>query len=86
LSNIDKVYNKDPKKFKDAKSIDKISWIEFRKLVGDKWIPGLNAPFDPVASQKAQELGVKVAVLSGHNFENLGNYLEGKEFVGTVIE
>src|SRR3989344_2128087 len=30
LSNIDKVYNKDPKKFKDAKSIDKISWIEFR--------------------------------------------------------
>ena len=86
LSNINQVYNKDPNKFKDAKAIDKINWAEFRKLVGDKWIPGLNAPFDPIAAQKAESLGVKVAVMSGHNFKNLENYLNGKEFVGTVIE
>ncbi len=86
LSNIDKVYDKDPKKDKNAKPIDKIKWSEFRKIVGDKWIPGLNAPFDPVAAKKAQELGVKVAVLSGHDFKNVENYLEDKDFVGTVIE
>ena len=86
LSNITQVYDKDPKQFPDAKPIDKISWDEFRKLVGDKWSPGMNAPFDPVASKKAQELGVKVVVLSGSNFENLENYFAGKEFVGTVIE
>ena len=86
LSNIEKVYDKDPKRHKTAKPIDKISWAEFRKLVGDKWVPGLNAPFDPVAARKAEELGIKVAVMSGHNHKNIENYIEGKEFVGTVIE
>lgn len=86
LSNIDRAYDKDPKKFPDAKPIDKISWEDFRKIVGDEWIPGINAPFDPVAAQKAQELDVKVVVLSGEDFENLEKYFRGEEFVGTVIE
>lgn len=86
LSNIDKVYDKDPKKFKDAKPIDKIRWSKFRKIVGDKWIPGIHAPFDPVAAKKAQDVGVKVIVLNGYNFENLENYFNGKKFIGTVIE
>ena len=86
LSNIDKVYDKDPKKSPDAKPLDKVSWANFRKLVGDKWIPGMNAPFDPIASKKAEELGVKVVVLNGDNFENLENYMNGKKFTGTVIE
>ena len=86
LSNVAQVYDKDPKEFKDAKPISKISWDNFRKLVGDEWIPGMNAPFDPVASQKAEEAGVKVAVLSGHDFANLEKYFKGEDFVGTVIE
>lgn len=86
LSNIEKVFDKDPKKFKNAKPIDKISWKEFKKLVGNKWIPGMHAPFDPVAAQKAEEIGVRVVVMSGHNFQNVKNYIDGKEFVGSVIE
>lgn len=86
LSNINQVYDKDPNKNPDAKPIDKITWPEFRKLVGDEWIPGMNAPFDPIASKKAEELGVKVVVLHGGNFENMKNYFDGKDFVGTTIE
>lgn len=86
LSNIDKVYTKDPKKFPDAKSIDRINWEEFKKIVGDEWNPGMNAPFDPIAAKKAEELSLKVAVLNGNNFENVRKYLDGEEFVGTVIE
>ena len=86
LSNIAQVYDKDPNKNKDAKPIKKISWPNFRKLVGDVWIPGMNAPFDPVAAQKAQEGGIKVVVLSGHDFQNIRNYFDGKKFLGTVIE
>ena len=86
LSNIEKVYDKDPNKYKDAKPIDMISWKGFRKLIGDKWVPGMHAPFDPVAAQKAEQLGVRVVVLSGHSFENLENYFKGKKFTGTVIE
>lgn len=86
LSNIDHVYDKDPNKYPDAKSIEKISWEDFRKIVGDEWNPGMNAPFDPVASKRSQELKLKVVVLNGRNMENLENYFAGKEFVGTVIE
>lgn len=86
LSNIKKVYDKDPNKFKNAKPIDEMNWKDFRKLVGDKWVPGMHAPFDPVAAQKAEELGVKVVVLSGHDFKNLENYFNDKNFEGTVIK
>ena len=85
LSNINKVYDKDPKKFKDAKPIDKISWDDFRKIVGNKWVPGMNIPFDPIAALKAQGLGLKV-VLIGRDFENIRKYFDGEEFIGTIIE
>ena len=86
LSNIKQVYDKDPNKDTSAKPIEKISWPEFRKLVGDEWIPGMNAPFDPIASKKAEELGVKVVVMNGKDFDNLEKYFKGEEFVGTTIE
>lgn len=86
LTNIEKVYDSDPRDNPKAKSYEKISWKDFRKIVGDKWIPGINAPFDPVAAKKAEELGVKVVVLKGDNFENLEKYFDGKKFTGTVIK
>ncbi len=86
LSNIEQVYDKDPKKFPDAKPYKKITWDGFRQLVGDKWIPGMNAPFDPIAAKKAQELGIKVVVMSGADLKNVSEYLDNKPFVGTVIE
>lgn len=86
LTNIDQVYDKDPKKFSNARPTDRISWRDFRKIVGNRWVPRMNAPFDPIASKLAQELGIKVIILNGHNFDNLQRWLEGKEFVGTTIE
>jgi uridylate kinase len=86
LSNIDYVYTKDPKKFKEAKKIKEISWNDFRKIVGDKWDPGLNAPFDPVASKMAEELKMEVVIMNGKKLKNFENYLVGKKFQGTVIK
>jgi len=86
LSNIDMAYDKDPKIHADAKSIKRITWNKFRKIVGDEWVPGMNLPFDPIASRKAEELGLKVVILKGSNFGNLENYFALRDFVGTVIE
>lgn len=86
LSNVNQVYDKDPKQSKDAKPIKKISWENFRKIVGDEWTPGMNTPFDPVASKKAQELGIRVVFMGGHDFQNIRDYFAGKDFLGTVIE
>lgn len=86
LSNIEQVFNKDPRKHKDAKPLHSVTWKQFRKLVGDVWIPGMNAPFDPIASQRAQQLGLTVVVMHGNNFKNIESYLNGGKFIGTVIE
>ena len=86
LSNVAQVYDKDPREFKNAKPMAKFSWKAFRKMVGDKWVPRMNTPFDPVAAKKAEELGVKVVVMSGADFDNVRKYFDGEKFLGTVIE
>jgi uridylate kinase len=86
LTNIPQVYTADPRKDPTATPIKDITWTDFRKLVGDTWDPGMNMPFDPIASKKAQELGLKVVIIKGENFENIKNALEGREFFGTTIE
>lgn len=85
LSNVTYVYDKDPKKFKNARKIERISWKNFRRIVGNKWNPGLNVPFDPIASKKAEELGLKVIITNGKELRNLKNIFNGKRFRGTVI-
>src|SRR3989304_1406123 len=86
LSNINQICDKDPNKSSDAKPINKISWRELRKLVGDKWTPGMHVPFDPIAAKKAQSLGVKAVIVNGRDFDNLENYFRGRKFTGTVIK
>jgi uridylate kinase len=85
LTNIDQVYDKDPKKFPDAKPLVDLTWKEYFPIVGEKWIPGLNMPFDPIASRLAQKLGVTVKLLNGSNLDNLAKALDGKPFHGTTI-
>ena len=85
LSNIDWVYTKDPKKFKNAKLIKQISWPAFQKIVGTKWEPGENVPFDPVASKFAHKWGMKVVICNGKDFNNLRLLFKGQSHKGTVI-
>jgi uridylate kinase len=85
MSNIDYVCDKDPNKFPDAKKIKTISWPDFQKMVGNIWDPGMNAPFDPIASKLASEAKMEVVILNGKKLKNMENCLEGKKFNGTVI-
>jgi len=85
LTNIDYVYDRDPHKYKDAKPIKEIDWQSFRKLVPDKWTPGLSAPFDPRASKMADILKIKVVMVNGKHLERFEDFLNGKPFIGTTI-
>lgn len=86
LSNMDFVYSEDPSVNPEAKRYEKISWKEFKEIVGDTWDPGMSAPFDPVATKKASELKLTVGILNGKNLTNLSDYLDGKKFKGTLIK
>ena len=85
LSNIDYAYDKDPKKYPNAKKIEKISWADYRALIPKEWNPGLNSPFDPIASKMAEEEGIQVMIMNGKPIDNLAKCLNGETFNGTII-
>lgn len=84
LTNTSFVYDKDPK-LPGAKPFTHLSWKEYKLVVGDMWVPGMNVPFDPVASKDAEKLKLKVIVMNGKNLDNLLHFLVGKHFTGTTI-
>ncbi|HEY4495440.1 MAG TPA: UMP kinase, partial [Candidatus Paceibacterota bacterium] len=86
LSNIDYVYDSDPKVNDKAKKYESMNWQEFRKLVGSKWDPGANVPFDPVAAKWAEKIEAEVSVLNGINLANVRKCIRGEKFKGTTIK
>jgi uridylate kinase len=86
LSNVDYVYDSDPKTNKTAKKFENLTWKEYRSFISSKWTPGSNTPFDPIASEMAEKEGMEVAFMSGQNLQGLNDYLNGEAFTGTTIK
>lgn len=84
ITNTDYLYDKNPREHKDAKAITRTTWKGLQEIVGTKWKPGLNAPFDPVATKLAAKLRLEL-VIAGPNLVNLGLILDGKDFKGTLV-
>ncbi len=88
--NISFVYEQDPKiaRKNGVKNppIKKISWKNYRKLVGSRWMPGLPSPIDPIAAKYAQKNKIKAIIIRGTDLKNFENLLLGKKFHGTIIE
>ncbi len=85
LSDIKYVYSADPKKDPQAKPVKDMLWMDFVKLVGDRWIPGMNVPFDPIASKQAMETNLDVYVTEGSNLKNIKRILKGEDYIGTLL-
>lgn len=85
LSNIEKVYTADPNMDPNAEPLDHVSWEAFRKIVGEDWTPGSNFPFDPVATNRAATLGLRVIAAGGRDLENLRAILRDEPFIGSEI-
>ncbi|HLD61282.1 MAG TPA: UMP kinase [Patescibacteria group bacterium] len=85
LSNIDYVYDSDPRTNSNARKIEKASWKEMRKIVGDKWTPGANVPFDPMAAKNAEKLKLVIKFVKGTNLDQVEKALTGKAYSGTII-
>jgi uridylate kinase len=85
LSNQPRVFTADPRKDPTARPLDRLSWAEFRAIIGTKWSPGSNTIFDPVAAEQASTSGIGVIVADGRNVANLARILKGQSFEGTTI-
>lgn len=84
ISNIDMVYDRDPKTDPSASPMQSISWEAFLQLIGTRWVPGRNVPFDPVAGSLAHQHKLEVIIL-GKDMQNLRCCLDRRAFVGTTI-
>jgi uridylate kinase len=86
LSNIDYVHSSDPKTNPNAEKFENLTWEKYRSFISSVWKPGLNTPFDPIASEMAEKEEMEVVFISGQNLESLKSYLNGKPFIGTTIK
>lgn len=80
------IYDKDPQKFKGAKMFKElpIGQLE-RMVVGLSQEAGKYELVDIVAVEILKRSKIKMIALDGHDLDNIGRAIDGKNFVGTVI-
>lgn len=84
-SNIDYVYTADPKVDKNARPIKQMRWKEFSEIIGRKWTPGANLPFDPKAIQLAAKFGLRLTFIKGTDLAEMKKAVLGLKTKGTII-
>jgi uridylate kinase len=85
LTDVSGLHDKNPKEFKDAKFIPKISWQDFDKMISKiKFKPGQHFVLDQSAAKRIMKYEITTYIL-GKDMKQLDNLLNGKKFKGTII-
>jgi len=86
-TDVDGIYDKDPKKYEDAKKLDRMSIKGLRKMAGEEWKKaGESAVIDSIACRIIEEEKIETFVVNGKRLDELENAIYGKKFNGTVVE
>lgn len=85
ITNVKGLYDKDPRKFKNAKFIPSISHKNFYQMISKlKKEPGQHFVLDTLAAEIAMKAKIKVVILQG--MKNLKGCITKKKFIGTIID
>ena len=85
LTNVSGLHDKNPKEFKDAKFISKISWEDFDKMANaKKFKPGQHFVLDQTASKIILRNKITTYII-GKDMKQFDNLLNGRNFRGSVI-
>jgi uridylate kinase len=85
LTNVDGLFDKNPKVVKNAKLIPEICWKDFDKRASSmEFKPGQHFVLDQKASKIILKNKITTYIL-GDDFRQLDNLLNGKKFLGTKI-
>lgn len=86
LTDVKGLYDKNPKKFKDAKFIPEISWKEIDEMINKiKFKPGQHFVIDQTASKITLKNKINTYII-GKDMKQLDNFLNGRKFIGTRID
>ena len=84
MTNVKGLYNKDPRKFKNARFISEIGFEDFLKMAEKvRYEPGQHFVLDQIAARTIKRYKIKTVILQ--RVKNLEMCLKGKRFVGTVV-
>ncbi len=84
-TNVDGVYDKDPKLNKDAKRFDRLSFDELLKIVSKEHVAGHKTVLDPLAASIIRDKKIKLIVLDGRIPENIEKAVRGEKVKGTLV-
>lgn len=84
LTNVKGLYDKDPRKYKNARFISEISHAEFAGMIAKiKRKPGQHFVLDYAAALIARHCGISIIITN--RLAEIGKFLKGKNFSGTLI-
>ncbi len=86
VSNVDGIYNKNPKKYKNAKKIKKMNYDELIKLAtkSDSRSAGEHFIFDLLACKIAKRSKIELHFV-GKNIDEIRKAIKGKKHNGTIV-
>ena len=85
-TDVDGIYDKDPKKYRGARLYKKIHIDELLRLAGDGWRKaGENVVVDAIACRVIKKAKIRSIVLNGKRLRELENAIYGEQFKGTEI-
>ncbi len=87
-TDVDGVYDRDPRRYPEARRIARMRWPEFRSLVaaGTSAEAGQNFLFDRLGAEMLARAGIPLAIVRGRDLPNLRAAIEGRPFDGSRIE
>jgi len=81
------IYNKDPRKHKNAKKLDKITYRDLTQLLEqDSHKAGIHQILDPVALNILRGTKIKTMIVNGYHPENIQKAIEGEDVGTTIVE
>jgi uridylate kinase len=85
VTNVDGIYDKDPRKHSDAKKYDALTYREFYEVVSPLSLgAGSNAPFTLIAAKICERSNIRI-IICPKDVDKVKQAIEGKN-VGTIIQ
>ncbi|UCG89731.1 MAG: UMP kinase [Candidatus Heimdallarchaeota archaeon] len=85
VTNVDGIYDKDPKQYSDAKKYEELTYNEFYEIVSPLSLSaGSNAPFTLIAAKICERTNIRIIVVE-KAVDKIKQAINGKT-VGTVIQ
>ena len=87
-TDVDGIYDADPRSHPDAKRIARLAWSDFRAQVAAavSGAAGQNFLFDRLGADTLARAGIPLSIVQGRDLPNLERAIRGQQFVGSRVD